>query len=317
MTANAPPGLPAAVNEMLQSVVVGSAFATTLYGITILQTYIYYRRYPNDSIALKTLVGVLFLLDSAASAVVAYGVYDFVILIVTGALAIPSSLVAEHAITIVVITITQLFFAQRIWYISNKNWLLVGSIVILSIGGFVTGQYLTAHMIMDTSPYSFGTVNVRTVTAFTDGLSAVCDILIAVGLCYYLRSGRSGFVRTNSVLDKLMVYAIQRGALTTVCQIGKLISFVAFPGHFAFTPFADLLGKFYCNTLLASLNVRHSLRNTQQEPLEPGSHILGPMPDMGHSMDRSATDTLQINITTVKTQMTSETLNDSYSECKV
>lgn len=49
------------------------------------------------------------------------------------------------------------------------------------------------------------------------GLSLLCDILITGGLCFYFRSARvaGGRARTNALIDKLMGYAIHRGALTT------------------------------------------------------------------------------------------------------
>lgn len=48
-------------------------------------------------------------------------------------------------------------------------------------------------------------------------LTLLCDMLITGGLCFYIRGARvaGGRARTNALVDKLMVYAINRGALVT------------------------------------------------------------------------------------------------------
>ncbi|KAI0708473.1 hypothetical protein C8Q76DRAFT_799731 [Earliella scabrosa] len=313
LAAQYPPSVVASLRELLASLVIGGALALTVYGITILQTYFYYRTYPKDRLAIKILVGILFLLDTATSIVLTYGTYEYTVIYFLQPLeryiAIPPNLVAEHAMTILIILLTQLYFAQRLWYIS-KNRYLVFAITILALGGFGSGEAIAGHMATNPDPFSLGTVPVLIMSGFADGLSAICDLLIAGSLCYYLRAGKSGFVKTNSLVDQLMVYAIQRGLLTALCQIGKLVSVVAYPYHFVFLPFAYMQGKLYCNTLLASLNVRNSLRNNrrQDEHLEPGSHILVPMP-RSHGFDSSlrsqeryhcATDTLEFQGSTIK-----------------
>lgn len=77
----------------------------------------------------------------------------------------------------------------------------------------------------------FATVRTR-ILAGICGSSSLCDILIAGGLCYYLETGRSGMkksvfplssaskllmhlCRTDTIVDKLMVYAVNRGIVTT------------------------------------------------------------------------------------------------------
>ena len=45
----------------------------------------------------------------------------------------------------------------------------------------------------DRDTFSFGTLMIRMLAGFANGLSAVCDMLITVALCYYLHSKRTGF----------------------------------------------------------------------------------------------------------------------------
>ncbi|KAI0708466.1 hypothetical protein C8Q76DRAFT_117589 [Earliella scabrosa] len=267
------------VKEGLACNVIGGILGTTVYGITILQTYIYYRGYMKDTAVLKTLVGVLFILDSLTSFLIAHGIYKYLVIDfmtpIDNFLHFPHTLVIENGVTTTIGTLTQCFFAQRIYYLS-RNKVLAGVIALLSVGAFGSGIALTVHMFIDQDIFSLGSDVIRALAGFTNGLSVFCDTLIAVSLCYYLRSGKSGFRRTNDMVDRLMVYAIQRGTITALCQAGHLITTIAYPGHFYMMPFAFMQGKLYCNTLLASLNVRNSVIHSgrQDDMLHAGSIVL-------------------------------------------
>ncbi|KAI1783965.1 hypothetical protein LXA43DRAFT_289843 [Ganoderma leucocontextum] len=100
-------------------------------------------------------------------------------------------------------------------------------------------------------------------------------MLIVAGLCYYLHSKRTGFRSTDSIIDRLIVYAINRGVLTTMCHTAYLITTVALPKRFIDLPFGLLDGKLYCNTLLATLNAQKSLRRDGDNVVELGTQIFG------------------------------------------
>ncbi|KAI0708465.1 hypothetical protein C8Q76DRAFT_744516 [Earliella scabrosa] len=265
-----PEALLAGIKETLACVVIGGIVGTAIYGITVLQTYIYFRRYTNDTLGLKLLVATLFIYKYLVTYFLA-PVDKFLVIFPT--------LGVENGVTVVIATMTQCFFGQRIWYFS-KNKCLAWSIYALSIGALGPGMALTIHLFVDTSIFSIGSLQIRILAGFANGLSVICDVLIAAGLCYYLSSGKSGFTRTNNMVDRLMLYAIQRGALTAICQACHMITTVALPGRFLFLPFAFIQGKLYCNTLLATLNVRNSLKNSarQDDLLVPGSHLLASIP---------------------------------------
>jgi len=53
-------------------------------------------------------------------------------------------------------------------------------------------------------------------------LSIATDLLTTSLLCYYLYTSRTGIRRTDSVLRILMMYSIDGGIITTLCNIGTL-----------------------------------------------------------------------------------------------
>ncbi|KAJ6563452.1 hypothetical protein B0H10DRAFT_1966127 [Mycena sp. CBHHK59/15] len=61
---------------------------------------------------------------------------------------------------------------------------------------------------------------------------AACDITITVFLSYILRRARTGMRRTDSVLDKMVIYAFNRGTVTSLLALIQLIFFVAMPTTF-------------------------------------------------------------------------------------
>ncbi|KAI0767689.1 hypothetical protein C8Q74DRAFT_971679 [Fomes fomentarius] len=283
-----PPAILSGIKETLACIALGGILGTAIYGITVLQTYIYFRRYTHDTLALRSLVAILFALDTVTSSLVAYSIYKYMVIYFEAPLdkylVILPTLGVENGVTILIATITQLYFAQRLWYVS-KNKYLTGGIVSLSLCALGPGIALTVHLFTHTDIFSLGSIEIRILAGFANGLSAICDIVVAAGLCIYLRAGKSGFSRTNNMIDRLMIYAIQRGALTAICQACHMITTVALPGRFIFLPFAFLQGKLYCNTLLATLNVRNSLKisGSGVAAMEAGSHVLASMPRNGSS----------------------------------
>ncbi|EEB99902.1 hypothetical protein MPER_00294, partial [Moniliophthora perniciosa FA553] len=52
---------------------------------------------------------------------------------------------------------------------------------------------------------------------------AACDIIITLVLCFLLNEARSNSRRTNTIVDKLILYAINRGAATSTAALVQLI----------------------------------------------------------------------------------------------
>ena len=58
------------------------------------------------------------------------------------------------------------------------------------------------------SLFNLGLLRVRVVASLANGLSAICDILIASGLCWYLHIGRSGF-KQCVVAVRVLAFVLQ------------------------------------------------------------------------------------------------------------
>ncbi|EED79653.1 predicted protein [Postia placenta Mad-698-R] len=57
--------------------------------------------------------------------------------------------------------------------------------------------------------------------------ASVTDVCITVCLCWALHNENTGLNRTDTLVRKLMVYAINRGILTSVIQVGQAVAYLA------------------------------------------------------------------------------------------
>ncbi|KAF8688095.1 hypothetical protein RHS03_09799, partial [Rhizoctonia solani] len=87
------------------------------------------------------------------------------------------------------------------------------------------------------------------------GGASLCDVVIVYMLSNALMTQRTGFGRTDALINKLLWYTINTGLLTSIFAIVDLICFCTMNNliHFGFNM---ALGKLYTNTLLATLNAR-------------------------------------------------------------
>ncbi|KAJ7575287.1 hypothetical protein C8J56DRAFT_975834, partial [Mycena floridula] len=250
--------------DSLGSTFIGYALSTTLYGVSNVQTYLYYRNYPGDRLVLKLMVGLLWILDTLTTVLISESVYTYLVLNLNNLIAdsvIPWSYGAEFLVVVLIILISQIFFAVQIWLVSNNKKIIVGPIILLSLASFACGIVATYDLFTSTSAVVVSAPHELIVGSLTQGLAAICDCLITGALIYYLHSRRTGIRSTEVMIDKLIMYGVSRGTLTAICQTMFLILLQGIPykGASFWQPFHQVSGKLYFNSILASLNVRTSI----------------------------------------------------------
>lgn len=98
-------------------------------------------------------------------------------------------------------------------------------------------------------------------------LGVFTDILTALTLSYYLRKLKTGYQKADSLVNQLILYAINTGILTSTISVACLISYDLMPKNFVFIGCYFVLSKLYANSLMATLNTRHIMkgRGTDRE----------------------------------------------------
>ncbi|KAK7013154.1 hypothetical protein R3P38DRAFT_2789313 [Favolaschia claudopus] len=104
--------------------------------------------------------------------------------------------------------------------------------------------------------------NLQWITSVALASASVADMLIALSLSYYLRKSRTGIKTTDSLVNKLILYAMSTGLLTGICVLIDMICFLAMPGNLVHVAFNIVSGKLYTNSLLVSLNFREVIRRS-------------------------------------------------------
>ncbi|KAH8810525.1 hypothetical protein DL96DRAFT_1627435 [Flagelloscypha sp. PMI_526] len=239
-----------------------------LWGIIVAQTSAYFRNYRKDRMFLKILILVCLVLTTAQLVALVYAIYFWLVIcripenyLFLGALT-QSFVVGPIYIIYIVITVVQLFYAMRVWIVSNKNKTITGIIVAMSLTQLISGIAQVTYMV------SIG--NVRAVYSKFNKVagsielasSMLCDIVISGALVWLLRgSKQSSFKGTRHAIDRLVLYSVNIGLLTNLVSLVNLVTWLAAPeDNFIFAIFHFSLGKIYVNSMLVSLNARDKIR---------------------------------------------------------
>ncbi|TFK52508.1 hypothetical protein OE88DRAFT_1734485 [Heliocybe sulcata] len=282
-TAALPPPLTTEeLDETFGVLFIGFVVSTVLYGLTFFQTYIYFSRYPKDNVLTKCTVGLLSLLDTATSALMSQALYYYLITMFAspfGLLDATSTFCAENGLAILVGFIVQIFFAARVWTVTNKNWALAGAIAFFALAAFVFGITMTVQIFKQKRLSELATTHMKVVASLSQALATLADVLITGALMWYLSPKRNDLMKGKSPkgwFDKLVTYAINRGTTVSVIQFAYLLAvsssavgirlsvrdahappqFVIVPAKQIWMPFHLVVSKVYVNTLLAMLNSR-------------------------------------------------------------
>jgi len=74
-------------------------------------------------------------------------------------------------------------------------------------------------------------------------LTAVTDVLLAGILCTLLNLSRTGFRRSNAIIDKLITFTVNTGLLTSLCVLASLISLLVSDNTFIYVLFFYCIGR--------------------------------------------------------------------------
>ncbi|KAF9043351.1 hypothetical protein BJ165DRAFT_1484441 [Panaeolus papilionaceus] len=235
---------------------------TILYGCGLLQAWLYFHWYQKDHRGIRAMVLLLVLLETLQIAFIFTSTYlclithfgDFAYL-----MKINWADSAQLPLTYLSAFVVQIYFSSCIYKLNRNAKLLPALIVALAV------TQLGAGIAQDVVITRLGTFEQLQETAPTYALQSAatlaCDLLITGSLLLRLNSSRSGLKATNSMLDRLMINAVNRGGLTALAAALNLILYVSRPNTLWFLIGLFLSSKLYMNSCLASLNSRNHIRS--------------------------------------------------------
>ncbi|KAI1784884.1 hypothetical protein LXA43DRAFT_1100908 [Ganoderma leucocontextum] len=274
-TASEEAALTHAVTTTLGALLIGTFFALMLYGLVLHQAYGYFRMYGADPLWLKILVVTALVLETVVSVLNMDACYDY---LVTNFSNTNLERPAPYSIKLLalfpasVALTVQIFFARRVWLVGKKYRIIVFisilfMLVELALPLSAVILAFEAKTLADALRFSY-LVSARNAAA------TVTDVLLTTILVYSLHKSRTGIKSTDSMINVLIMYAVNTGLLTSVFNILCLV-FVSAPVTFCFDPApiqiskgfvfpqsftyaaVDLVSsRLYASSLLAALNSR-------------------------------------------------------------
>ncbi|KAF8313715.1 hypothetical protein DL93DRAFT_1163365 [Clavulina sp. PMI_390] len=218
------------------------AFLVTIWlnsfwtGVMHVQAYLYYRRFPRDSVYIKLLVLTLCLFQTFYFCL-SFLYYNLIYAAENNATILAGTWDVHYIAThrLITTTLTQVFFAGRLWAYGLHVWMMVplGIMVVATLGIGIAENYNAWHL----QPGS---------KLFVWSVSAWNSLM-------------SGFRSTNSVIRMITLYGVASGTINSLLALGSLIfnQIECFSGQFltiAWPPVITICA------VLANLQVRSSLR---------------------------------------------------------
>ncbi|KAF5318631.1 hypothetical protein D9619_010715 [Psilocybe cf. subviscida] len=234
----------------------GAGFNFTLYGVCILQTFLYFRKYSRDPLRIRLLVAYLFVMETINSGCTMGVLYEPLALHYGDPVffeKFPLMLTANALVTVLISTPAQFFVAWRLKIVS-RSFVIPIVIIILAIVSLVGGTKTSASVIksQDYGHYSSFT---PTVTVWLAS-SAAADFFITIGLTWSLLKRDFGTKETEDKVTRIIRLTIQTGFVTMAFAIIDLTVFLARPRTTLNFIVDFALSKLYTNSLLSTLNAR-------------------------------------------------------------
>ncbi|THG95628.1 hypothetical protein EW026_g6069 [Hermanssonia centrifuga] len=244
----------------LGTLLMGIIFNTYLFGLVTFQFATYYRTKFNDPPAIKYMVAFLFTLDVVHSVAVIWMAWDYCITNYGK----PESLgVALWPYTFTPIAtglasfVTQVFLGWRIYRFTN-NKILYGMIIGVALSSCVVG--MTCGIKAWIIKFSAELVVLQKLVTAWLVMQVGVDLFVTGTLGMILARSKTGFQKTDTVLNRLIRGAIQTGLFAGIFSLGDLVTFLRWPETNFYGMFAIPIGRIYTNTLLDTLITRTELR---------------------------------------------------------
>ncbi|KAF8158032.1 hypothetical protein B0H34DRAFT_707244 [Crassisporium funariophilum] len=257
-------------DDTLGAASIGFSVSCVVFGVFTTQVFVYFQRYPLDRPAYKFLVAFLWIIELLDQIFIGYAVYYYTItnyndplVLLNGDIFWP--LIMQIVMGCLAGTVVKCCFAMRVWRFSKQNILITGVIAILILGQF--GLALAYCIRAFELNRLILAPRLRVIASLALGSGLLTDIAIALALCYFLRKLRTGFRKSDSIINMLSIYAVNTGALTGAVGLCTLILYNARPETFFFMASYFTLGKLYAISFLCTLNTRKVIRGrgTDQE----------------------------------------------------
>ncbi|KAF5367897.1 hypothetical protein D9757_011249 [Collybiopsis confluens] len=247
-----------ALDNTFGATLIGVIVAGVLLGVSLSQTYYYFSQ-QSDTPAIRSLVAAIVFFEVVHQIMISHSVYYYLVTNYNKPYALVAviwSLLTEVFFNGFTAFSVQSFLTWRIWKLSQNN-LLTAVIMFLVLAEF--GKM--CRCLVRVKTFADLAADLKGLSITVNALAAAGDVLIAGTLTFLMQTSKTGFSRSDTMLNKLTLFAVTTGALTSLCAVASLVSILAAPNTFIYVSFFFCMGRLYTNSLLATLNARKMIRS--------------------------------------------------------
>ncbi|KAJ7354357.1 hypothetical protein DFH08DRAFT_43342 [Mycena albidolilacea] len=268
------PHLPFSLDATFGALELGVLFSVFLFGVLTVQVYLYFVRYPKDPRGFKWMVAMVWILDLGHTIAICHCIYTITVTkygqptIITLP---PKSLDISIFLSGFIGPLEQGWFTYRLYRFTKTLPLPIFCAILslLRLGGS-TGLFAISLAGPTIQSYL---IREKWLIEAVIIVGASVDVILAVALCYHLSFWRkAGFRRTSRLVNQLMTWTIETGAITCIGAVTLLLTFLKMKNNLVYGGVFFLMAQFFSNSLLFSLNSRTRFARICAESLIiPGS----------------------------------------------
>ncbi|KAL4250847.1 hypothetical protein ABKN59_006058 [Abortiporus biennis] len=250
------------VGNMLGLLLIACMISAMLYGGACVQIWQYFNDYKEDKCRMKIMILVILLLDTASQALFIYTLWSYFVVHfgdLYGLKHLHPSLMVQLSLNGVSVLVSQIFFAVRIWGLSQNLRLtaIVAAGIFASFGLTVGDAVTTMLFVNDLTNIS----RVKPLATTMVLMTAATDCTIAGSMYLLLHRSQTGFKDFDCVIRKLIIASVRTCLLTGLFAVFAVISLYAFLHTMLYVFWYFLSIRLYSNCVLSALNARKDLRH--------------------------------------------------------
>ncbi|KJA27692.1 hypothetical protein HYPSUDRAFT_34813 [Hypholoma sublateritium FD-334 SS-4] len=255
----APTELPKLVYMDATSLLLGMMANWILFGVLVVQFYLYYISFPKDYRAVKLVVCAQLLLETTQTVMFTRDIVQHFTQAYTDPAGLNEVGTLWLSITLMIgliAFITQGFYCYRVGVLTKSKYAvaLIGMLSLAQLSAAISASVLEERAVLLTTLLSQNAT--LTAIGIWGGCSLACDIVIATIMTYHLRRWDTRLGNTHSMIVRLVRLSVETGCLTAL-SAGVLLVLVYLPGPPPYyTAAGSLVSKTYSNSMMAILNSR-------------------------------------------------------------
>ncbi|KAH8818615.1 hypothetical protein DL96DRAFT_1749632 [Flagelloscypha sp. PMI_526] len=251
-----------AFNLSIGAILIGCSLNIYLYGLVSHQYLVYKTRKFDDPVWLRTLVAILFVVDTYQTVVELYGVWYFAIKNyanpkVLGEVIWVTPLCGISAA--ISTLIFQTFLINRLCRLTKQLWLGI-FLIVTAVAAFICGiiDSTSAWLLADVTKFA---VLIPLTIAWLS-IEASVNIITSLILIRALWLCKIELTRANTMINRCIRAAIQSGLFSSVFAIFNFLVFIFWPTTYLYAIFHWPLGRIYSNCLMYTLIARKEIVET-------------------------------------------------------